>query len=1135
MLRSLLISFAALGAVTWLAGCGCNPDPYFEGEGPDVDAIVPAWQNGNLGGEHVLGLVEDIDDLSDEEQELVEPYIVSIQGAFDETDCGSPAVQFGSRAVTVLAVRSDVIQVLAPPGPVRGGRVDVTVTCENGATQLSDAYDYVFGDVRDATGYVGGVLAEFDDEDGDGQPDDPDDVRRIQRLGELYENEYASFTLFYGAAPFLNQPEPVGYGFFFNQPAPRAANFYGGTAGLVYAGATAGDTDLLDVPPQRPQIAFEVPEQGDRIRGGDEVWFYRTRNTPAFDEPLTDFAQKYPTRADAPDPCNPLKDGTAPEIGQPEQFNRHGVWMGVPFDDDEGIQRVRFLRIGNDAGRYCEPYLGCSPTPTECGDGDADFLNNTRLPLGFGDRWLEPETPSIESLRDEYPHAAPELLAYLECVEEGGTEDACLDGLGIMLDSGVYDDVFLCRSLDEADEFPWFRGDDPGGTFDDGMCLILETLGPIEITEGATYVDIPEVARGKWTLDEDNNFYDGFGARYAGVGENVMPRGEPIHIAYEQGFYRGDFVPAKNLSYDDDGNLETDDRGEVLLTVPDAVPYPMGFLCRNADDELDARPECNEGDAVVARFDDAPYVEIPPLDIGTFIDAVTQGETLTDQESWDYREFLGLQTALEPVLLPEPGEEALEWRFPLPGGVGGSEPLDGGGWDDTYYVVTLEVRDLERASGLDNDAAWRASAFAFAGDDEIVMPAATLATLPEIADVFRPDTEDQKGSQYLGIIRMQAHRTARWNLSGENGEFRDSNGNAIFDVNTEWLWYFQNQHSCFDSIDNDGDGLCDAPNSQGIGQCTDENGQRLDPDPACTIEGALYETADCDDGEDNDEDGLIDAEDPDCLDGDGNHDRNDVTEGATCDDEIDNDGDGWVDTDDPGCGGDDEGASEGGFDFVSDCTDGIDNDGDGFVDVRDGGCETAEDDELGDTCTDGIDNNGDGWIDADDITCRPGSPFDGNEVEYTTGEGSEFPCSNVAFQAGDYIPVDDDEDGLANADDPECAYGWDPSGEDGAPDECHDRVDNDGDGWIDDLDAQCSLDPSTEEEGLAGGSCENGEDDDGDGWIDILDPECHSAEDNELFPTSELQCNNGVDDDEDGDVDSADADCPTGKDNHEEQ
>ena len=149
MLRRLLFS-AAVAALAPALLSGCPSEPYF-GDGPELSSAEPAWENGNLGGGHMTAWVEDLAELTDEEEDLLEPYIVTVSGSFG--DCvGEPLVQFGSRAATFLAGRADSLQVLAPPGPVGGGKVDISVTCDFGASVLPAAYDYVLGAAADAPG-----------------------------------------------------------------------------------------------------------------------------------------------------------------------------------------------------------------------------------------------------------------------------------------------------------------------------------------------------------------------------------------------------------------------------------------------------------------------------------------------------------------------------------------------------------------------------------------------------------------------------------------------------------------------------------------------------------------------------------------------------------------------------------------------------------------------------------------------------------------------------------------------------------------------------------------------------------------------------------------------------------------------
>ncbi len=1092
------------GALSLLLLAGCSSSPYFSADGPQVETISPAFENGNLGGEVVLErykalslAVNEGDDPSDEQVAALESmrdnFLVVISGNFEGCSDADqpPLVVFGSRTAEIVEHQVDRILVFTPPGPVAGGLVDVGVVCGGGRTVLEDAYDYVLGDI---------VRTETEDENGDEtivlEPGD----RRMERL---FQDEFASFALYYQAEPFINWPEPVGYGFFFSGPGSRASSFYAGYPGLVYAGESWDTLEHGRVPAQIPEVEFEAPEQGDRIRGGDEVRFFRKRRTAEVTEPLTSNARKRPV-------TNPFASDTdQPDPHTQQSSNNVGVWLRVPYVDGEGEPLHRYLRLAQWTGEWCgleATREGCSPGATE----ENLRLDNTRLPVDFRWKWLEPDTPSREDLA-LHPGVAPEHLEFLDCVDAGSSADDCEAASGIGLPSAEYTEVALVKSFDEVGDFPWET---------DGFAVVLEVFDTLQIEQGQSYVDVGELAVGRWSIDADNDYYDGFET----VGENVMPRGEPVYISYGANenpdpsgtpyygdFYGGLWVPGKNAQ----------------MEIPAEVPVPTA--------------SADIGSPSLSDYDKTPYIEIPNVQIETFLgrnspfDPVNEEGNAVDPDATDDRVYLNY-----PALLPYPG--SFDWRFSLPGGSTSSsdQRADGmiGGvagddvWQDTYFVVNLEVRDIGLSSGLGGTTVWKTTAWAWAGDDFITIPAETLATLPAVGDVFRPDAEDQDGADLIGVLNIEVHRVASWKLTNEDNPegFREfsnsSDGRMVFDVSTITLGYFHNQHSCFDGIDNDDDGLCDT------GDCLDEDGRRMDADPACIqLEGAdapEYETAVCQDGEDNDSDGLVDMEDPDC------EDPNDMLEDPVCSDGVDNDGDGWTDFPaDPGCS-DAIASDEGGLSYASDCNDGIDDDGDGRIDADDAGCEDGADaDESGDSCQDGIDNNEDGWIDAQDLTCRPDAAFAG-EVPYTIADlntGTAYlECSDFDLLGS----IDNDNDGVANQDDPECLSGWDTSGEAELPVECADGLDNDGDGWIDSADPECVLDPTTEAAGPPGGSCSNGSDDDGDGWADHLDPDCLTGQDSEILETTPLQCNNGVDDDEDGDIDAADADCPTGKDNHEE-
>ena len=102
-----------------------------------------------------------------------------------------------------------------------------------------------------------------------------------------------------------------------------------------------------------------------------------------------------------------------------------------------------------------------------------------------------------------------------------------------------------------------------------------------------------------------------------------------------------------------------------------------------------------------------------------------------------------------------------------------------------------------------------------------------------------------------------------------------------------------------------------------------------------------------------------------------------------------------------------------------------------------------------------------------------------------------------ALEDGDVVQevLDNDGDGLIDADDPGCNTGTDNDETDPST-QCNDTMDNDGDGWIDLDDPICtSIGILEENDGydLTGTQCNDGIDNDFDGKIDSQDPQCVSA------------------------------------------
>ncbi|XXY48828.1 hypothetical protein WME91_53375 [Sorangium sp. So ce269] len=188
--------------------------------------------------------------------------------------------------------------------------------------------------------------------------------------------------------------------------------------------------------------------------------------------------------------------------------------------------------------------------------------------------------------------------------------------------------------------------------------------------------------------------------------------------------------------------------------------------------------------------------------------------------------------------------------------------------------------------------------------------------------------------------------------------------------------------------------------------------------------------------------------------------------------------------------------------------------GQGSLDIVIGVDDTAAPREDTDAaCSNGYDDDGDGLADCDDPECQWLSwcvPW---------REDTDAACSNG---------YDDDGDGLADCDDPECQWlSWCVPWREDTDAACSNGYDDDGDGLADCDDPECQwlswCVPWREDTDAA---CSNGYDDDGDGLADCDDPECQWL--SWCAPWGEdtdAACSNGYDDDGDGLADCADPDC----------
>ncbi len=334
--------------------------------------------------------------------------------------------------------------------------------------------------------------------------------------------------------------------------------------------------------------------------------------------------------------------------------------------------------------------------------------------------------------------------------------------------------------------------------------------------------------------------------------------------------------------------------------------------------------------------------------------------------------------------------------------------------------------------------------------------------------------------------------------------------------------------TCDNCGDDDGDGWTDALDADCL-IAEEENREG--------VEDGSLDGYGCSDGIDNDGNGLIDAEDTENC-------ENGLDGETNCGNGLDDDGDGWVDELDGECV-DQESAELGEDDPAWLCSDGLDNDGDGWIDAEEPGCVdgsgTSEGGFLGTACNDGIDNDGHMDVDSEDYFCV----LNGPTADREDPEAVEEVCRD-----GQDNESDVQRDNFWDAFDPGCekspyfsegSKGWKST--DPITTECYDTIDNDGDGLKDAEDPSCwnpdfGHEPDgflNDEAAVWGTECDNGVDDDSDGLVDGHDPDCQPRYEAFQFETTigSTQCNDGVDNDGDELIDSADPDCENAADDSE--
>ena len=188
----------------------------------------------------------------------------------------------------------------------------------------------------------------------------------------------------------------------------------------------------------------------------------------------------------------------------------------------------------------------------------------------------------------------------------------------------------------------------------------------------------------------------------------------------------------------------------------------------------------------------------------------------------------------------------------------------------------------------------------------------------------------------------------------------------------------------------------------------------------------------------------------------------------------------------------------------------------------------------GDGCHNCLDDDEDGYADALDPDCSGAGTEEQGFGETACNDGVDNDRDGDEDSADDFCEDatdddesncdnnrDDDNDGLADEEDPECGRNRNEAEDDSS---CGNGDDDDGDGWIDGDDPDC-VDGT--EIGYGTAECNDGADNDADGLTDALDPECVDAGASEGQPEV-TSCLDGLDDDGDGWADADDPDCASG-------
>jgi hypothetical protein len=795
-------------------------------------------------------------------------YEVTITGAGFGDDVAQVTVQFASLNAEVLTVSNDSITVVSPKGPITGGLVDLRIATAIGQAELLDAYDYEVPSVTDdQAGYI--VINDFWR-----AVDDP---------------EFRNIPPYFGEAGL--DAELEWYDFAFPRAHSGSYGFGGGTDW------SPGEWSV-QIPSYRPFV-----QAVDGLRKPLPSDFALTNANNSGTTCVEIDEAGYFDGADCNDPDNRIYDHQRLEFCEIQSLEGRTSQYGI----DWPVEQPFFAGLGETDSE--EPYqrrVSCTNGFDDDGDGLVDGQDPKCHPeigidavgIGFADDDLVLRFP--EPLQYTYTgdgSLAGPGLSSCATTEEGAV--FVFEWMPTEVEYTLHEKVVAADSHVRVTISTWFAGWFGTESFPIQATITVPDVFDVDPETGTSMlifpVDIanqfpsfrnalfPACTAGSCnyrSVEDANGFFVVSASRVTEYRLN-----SPAH-PYNTG---GDLVIAYVSG------------GFGIGQDAEFQPAIQGGTCSNCvDDDLDGWVDSLDADCILAE--EGEGVENGELDGAGCSDGIdNDGNGLIDAED------------------RENCEDGVDGET----NCGNGEDDDGDGWVDELDGECVDDNSAELgeddpawlcSDGIDNDSdGWidieDPACVDGSGLDEGGFSGS--ACNDGIDNDGHMDTDSEDYYCFLNGAAAEREDPDTFESNCDDGKDNESTGQTdnfwdAFDPACEKSPYFSEGSKgwkttdpitteCYDTVDNDGDGLTDAADPS----CWNPDFGH-EPDGFLNDESAVWGT-ECDNGLDDDSDGLVDGLDPDCQ---PRYEafQYEMMVGATqCNDGADNDGDLLVDSVDLDC------------------------------------------------------------------------------------------------------------------------------------------------------------------------------------------------------------------------------------------